>query len=114
MSKAVSEQWLLVHLRDRGQGSIHTLWQSSSNPSLVAVQQHAASSMDGPLCYQGLESPASSTKPFPVGERLEGAEAGAQQAAGVTALQSPHLHLPLQCRPAVFCPLLHGNERPLY
>lgn len=54
MSKAVSEQWLLVQLRDGGQVSVHTLWQRSSELSLVAV--HTAPTTGGAFCYRGLES----------------------------------------------------------
>lgn len=47
MSKAVSEQWLLVQLRDGGQGSVHTLFVAKEQLSLVAVRQHTAPTMGG-------------------------------------------------------------------
>lgn len=60
------------------------------------------------FCLQGPDGPCS-TALFPAGDGLEGAEACSRQAARVPALQGPHLHVPVQRRPAVFRPLLHGN-----
>lgn len=69
----------------------------------------AASSQTEP---QAVRARLPLTGALPAGGRLEGAEARAQQAARVPALQSARLHVPLQRRPAVVRPLLHGNAAP--